>query len=348
MNYYLARDYKVKRIHDAGSKARMDIEDIMLGMGMTPVGRHHGVSRSRIRHFLVTLLNVLRLACRVGRDDVLVLQYPTKYYRSICRIAHRKGARVVTFIHDLDCFRQRHHTVAEEMGLMNLSDALIGCNPTVCQWLTDNGFVGHGGRKIVVPMHVFDFLSDARCADREAAGITRRVVYAGQLAPRKNRFLYSWGRHIHGFTVNVYGRGFDASCAAAPERFDVKGFMLPDELIGRAEGDFGLVWDGGSADGCTGDWGGYLALNTPHKTSLYIRCGLPVIIWKQAAMAPFIEEQGIGIAVNSLREIEKIYERLTPEDYGRLCHNVKRVGRLMASGHYFRTAVSEAITRLTP
>lgn len=347
MIYYIARDYKYKHINDAGSKARMDIEHIMKCMGMTPIGQHHGVSKSRIHHFAVTLQNVRRAALRLRRGDVLVLQYPAKYYSTICRIAHRKGVRVVTFIHDLDCFRVKRRSVEGEMRLMNLSDALIGCNPTVCRWLADNGYVGHNKRGIIVPMHVFDFMSDAQCVDRRSVGITRKVVYAGQLAPRKNRFLYHFGSHIGHFAVNVYGRGFDKSRAAVPEKFDVKGFMRPDELISRVEGDFGLVWDGESVDSCVGDWGSYLALNTPHKISLYIRCGLPIIIWSGAAMAPFIEKQGIGICVDSLHEIDSVYEGLTPEEYGRMCGNVMTVARLMAEGHYFRTAIGEVLSQLT-
>ena len=346
MNYYLARDYKAKNIHTAGSKARRDIEQIMEGMGFRPAGCRPTVSKSRLLHFIRTIAIAIRVPGKLRRGDVLVMQYPTKYYSLLCRLAHRRGAQVVSFVHDLGCFRQKYNSEKKEMRLLNRSDALIGCNPTVCRWMADKGFVGHSGKKVLVPLHAFDFLSGSASPDRKSTWPLRKVVYAGQLARRKNKFLYDLGRYADGYTVNVYGKGFDASQAANPEKFETKGFMLPDELIRRAEGDFGLVWDGESLDCCSGDWGGYLILNTPHKVSLYIRCGLPLIIWRKAAMAAFVEENGIGIGIDSLRDISNIYAHLTQEEYHRLCDNVQRVNRQMAGGQYFRRAVSEAVSRL--
>ncbi len=346
MRYYLARDYKFKHLNDAGSKARMDIEHIMNEMGLCSIGRHHGVSKSRLSHFVITLMNVARMIVKVKKDDILVLQYPTKYYSTICRIAHKKGAQVISFIHDLDCFRLKRRLPKEEISLMNQSDALIGCNTNVCRWLLNNGFTGYSNKAITVPMHLFDFLSEAQNKERGKTGLTHKIVYAGQLAPKKNKFLYSFGRYIHNFDVNVYGKGFDKQYAENPTRFNLKGFLIPDELIREAEGDFGLVWDGDSVDCCQGDWGEYLALNTPHKTSLYIRCGLPIIIWKQAAMAEFVRSQNIGICVDSLRDINHIYERLTPEEYNCMCENVKRVCLEISEGHYFRKAITDTIARL--
>ncbi len=147
--------------------------------------------------------------------------------------------------------------------------------------------------------------------------------------------------------MNVYGRGFDKSSAECPEKFNIKGFMLPNKLIGEAEGDFGLVWDGDSVDSCSGDWGEYLKVNTPHKISLYIRCGLPVIVWREAAMAGFIEENGIGISIDSLRDIEGVYERMTQDEYEQMCDNVRRVSDLMSEGGYFSRAISEVVSRVT-
>ena len=347
MNYYLARDYKYKHLNDAGSKARMDIERIMEKMGFRPAGRQRTISKNRLRHFILTLAIVLRMPARIKRGDILVLQYPTKYYNAICRLAHLRGSRVITFVHDLGCFRQKHSSAEKEIRRMNLSDGVIGCNPTVCGWLADNGFVGYGKRGIAVPLHAFDFLSDSESPDRKNTWPLRKIVYAGQLAQRKNRFLYDFGHHIEGYTVNVYGKGFDKSHAAGPEKFSIKGFMLPDALIGAAEGDFGLVWDGDSVDSCCGNWGEYLMINTPHKVSLYIRCGLPIIIWRKAAMARFVEENGIGICVGSLRDIAGIYTRLTQAEYERMYENVQRVSRMMSEGRFFSRAIAEATSRIS-
>ena len=38
MIYYLSRDYKSNRINDAGSKARLDVEQVMDQLGFSPQG----------------------------------------------------------------------------------------------------------------------------------------------------------------------------------------------------------------------------------------------------------------------------------------------------------------------
>ena len=347
MIYYLSRDYKSKRINDAGSKARLDVERTMDRLGFLPAGRRHSISKNRLRHFVRTLAIVLRVLTHVGKGDVLIVQYPAKYYATVCRLAHLRGAKVVTLTHDLISLRIKHSSVQEEIVRLNKSDAIIGHNPAFCKWLCEHGFTGYDGKRIIEPLGVFDFLSDSCSPDRKHTWPLRKVVYAGQLARRKNSFLYELGRYVEGYTLNVYGRGFDKSSAECPEKFDIKGFMMPDELIGKAEGDFGLVWDGDSVDTCSGDWGEYLKVNTPHKISLYIRCGLPVIIWREAAMAGFIEENGVGICIDSLRDIRKVYECLTREEYERMCENVRRVSGLISEGGYFSKAISEVLPRIT-
>lgn len=347
MNYYLERDYKYKHINDAGSKARLDIEQILDGLGFLSAGGwHKTITKNRLLHFLLTLAIVVRALMRVKREDILVLQYPTKYYDTICRVVHLRRARVITFVHDLGCFRRKRHSVETEIYRLNLSDALIGCNPVVCKWLFDNGFVGYNKEGIIEPLHVFDFLSASMSPDRKKTWPLHRIAYAGQLSRQKNSFLYDWGQYIEGYAVNVYGKGFSKSEAMVAEKFDTKGFMPANELICSSEGDFGLVWDGDSVDGCCGDWGEYLVVNTPHKVSLYIRCGLPIIIWRKAAMSGFVEEQGIGICIDSLRDISAIYSNLTQDEYNRMYDNVQRVSQMVSNGHFFSKALSEVMYRL--
>ena len=49
---------------------------------------------------------------------------------------------------------------------------------------------------------------------------------------------------------NLYGVGFDESRALENEAYF--GSFLPDELPAALEGGFGLVWDGDSAETCSG------------------------------------------------------------------------------------------------
>ncbi|NRO11242.1 Beta-1,6-galactofuranosyltransferase WbbI [Lactobacillus helveticus] len=51
--------------------------------------------------------------------------------------------------------------------------------------------------------------------------------------------------------------------------------------------------------------GNYLRYNDPHKLSLYLASGIPVIIWKKAAEAKFVEENKVGITVDSLEDYRR-------------------------------------------
>ena len=341
--YYLPRDYKHKHLNDAGNKARLDIEKTMDKMGYQPIGNYSTISKNRILHFLRTITFVLGIPIYLKKGDILIIQYPTKYYNTICRIAHLCKAYTITLIHDLGCFRQKHNSVKKEINRLNKTDALITHNLNYSNWLCQNGFIGYNKKKSPILLHAFDFLSKANSPNRKQDWPTHKITYAGQLAIRKNRFLYDWGNLADEYNINIYGKGFDSSKAASSQKFNIKGFMHPEKLISHSEGDFGLVWDGDSVDCCSGNWGEYLKLNAPHKVSLYIRCGLPIIIWRKAAMASFIKENGIGICIDSLHEINSIYKHLTKEDYFMMCDNISRISHLMSEGYYFNRAISEAI-----
>lgn len=70
---------------------------------------------------------------------------------------------------------------------------------------------------------------------------------------------------------------------------------------------------------------------------------MPVIIWKQAGLGPFVEEQGIGITINSLAEIAPRLRSLSDEAYARMKENVARVSGRLAEGSYFCEAMERVL-----
>ena len=342
MNCYLSRNYK--GLGSAGNKAKTDIEKIMADMGFKNVGLPQTTYNSKVKHFLFTLMGVLKSPFGLHKGDILVLQYPLKkYFSAVCNMAHMRGAYVVVVIHDLGSFRRKALTEAKEISRLNHADYIIAHNDVMKMWLK-----AHGCTAEVATLGIFDYLSDTVAPVRNAPSKPLCVTYAGALSLRKNKFLYEWGKYISGFKVRLYGNGFDADAAQNGEVFEKMGFIESDELIATAKGDFGLVWDGSSPDSCTGNWGEYLRFNNPHKTSLYIRCHLPVVIWSEAALAPFVRDNGIGLCISSLAELGERLAAVTPDDYARMQENIIRVSRLLSEGHYFKAAVTEAVDFFCP
>lgn len=340
MECYLSRNYK--ETNSAGNKAKTDMESIMRSMGLRNVGLRQSHYLDPCRHFAMNLASVLKAPFYLRRGDTLVLQYPLKkYYELECDMAHARGAKVVTLIHDLGSFRRKALTVEQEIRRLNHSDVVIAHNESVLRWLQDNGC-----RSQLFPLGIFDYLSPAGILPPPMPERPYTVVYAGGLSQRKNAFLYQLGNVVQGYKMRLYGGGFDIQQAAHPECFEQMGFVPSSQLIATARGHFGLVWDGDSLDACQGDMGEYLKYNNPHKTSLYIRCHLPIIIWKQAALAPFVSQQGIGLCVDSLREIASAISVLTPERYAEMRKRVEVLSQQLSQGHFFREALRQAFDYL--
>ena len=107
----------------------------------------------------------------------------------------------------------------------------------------------------------------------------------------------------------------------------------------------GLGWD--VYQNLRGNTGRYLLYNNPHKTSLYLAADMPVIVWKDAAIADFILKNEVGIVVESLDSLEGRIKDVSHEEYRKLCENACRIGELVREGYYFEKALTEALETLT-
>lgn len=333
--------YKYLRL-DTGNKAKEDIDCLMAEDGFINIAigsSWHG----KIGRFFAKLLSLLILPFRIGSNDILLIQYPfKKYYPSLCRITHMRGGKVITLIHDLGCFRRKKLTIEEEIKKLDLTDVLIVHNESMKKFLQDNGY-----SKPMIVLEIFDYLADGDPKQEVAhdEGEPWDVVYAGGLAERKNKFLYILDNALEkdiDWTMHIHGKGLDEEKASTWTHIKSRGFIKSDDFIKESIGHFGLVWDGAGIDECSGDWGVYLKVNNPHKTSFYLRSGKPVIIWKQAALAPFIERMNIGITVDSLRDIDKRLKGLTNEDYQNMLENVQTIRKQLSTGYYFKKAFNNA------
>ena len=179
----------------------------------------------------------------------------------------------------------------------------------------------------------------------ESTGDFKAVYFAGNLRNNKSEFIYTDQMEKLNFKLNLYGPNYESELVKS-NNIHYKGSFLPEEL-GKQFGDgFGLIWDGTGINTCDGMNGEYLKYNNPHKTSLYLSCGLPVIIWKQAALSDFVEKYKVGFTINSLSEIENILNNMTIDEYKQLKLNVENVKNKLLNGEFTMKAMENAITIL--
>lgn len=330
---YLTRNYK--SIHHGGGKARVDVEDVLCSLGAVNLGIGRTFHRNKIIDFLFTFSGLLKFLVSVRNDDVILLQYPVKkYYRFICRVAHIKGARTITLIHDLGSFRRRKLTIEEEIKKLSLTDVIIAANENMIAWLRD-----HGCRVPMTDQKVWDYLSESSPSLNQSA--PRSCIFVGDLRPRFNGYIY---RLPSSLDIHVYGPGISPD---APENVISHGFCNGDGIISHGEGRYGLIWYGTDLLHKDKEFiGEYFRYNNPHKLALYIRARKPVIIWEGSGEADFVRKNGIGIIVSSLEDLDRMLGEISEDEYRKMLKNVDRVSREMSEGHYLSSALRRAVSLL--
>ena len=138
------------------NKAKQDIDQLMAGMGYRNIAVS-GVGGKKVETFLRKVFTLAASLFRLHKGDVLLMQYPyKKFYALQCRLAHLKGAKVITLIHDLGTFRRRKLTAEQEMRRLSHTDYIIAHNDRMKQWLVDHG----RSAATIGTLGIFDYLSD--------------------------------------------------------------------------------------------------------------------------------------------------------------------------------------------
>ncbi len=328
----------------AGIKARDDVDAILTGAGwegiLIDVPAEDRAAQNKAQKLLYheKLRRIWSKALAdLGSGDTLLVQFPLVNHfitdSLVLREVRRRGVKIVLLIHDLDMLRaalrsdlsagERLRLQIEEKDCLRVCDAIIVHNRGMKEKLVSMGIPA--GRMIT--LGIFDYLIGDEKLQAET-GRDLPVVIAGTLRRHKAGYVYALPEDVD---WALYGVGFEGE---ETERIRYMGSFPPEDLPGAMRGSYGLVWDGDSADGCSGVYGAYLRINNPHKTSLYLASGLPVIIWKEAALAAFVERNRCGLTVSSLTELRQAMSAVTEEEYAEMCSNARRIGKRLRQGAY--------------
>ena len=215
--------------------------------------------------------------------------------------------------------------------LHEISDVYIVHNKNMKNILCKNGF----DINKMVDLKIFDYLISEDPKIQEDNGI----IIAGNFDKSKASYVYQLNK-IYNVKFNLFGANFNDRVKY--DNISYYGEFLPDELIKSLKGRYGLVWDGDSLETCSGGKGEYLRINNPHKLSLYIAVGLPVIIWEEAAEADFVLRAGVGLTINSLYDLPDKLESVSDIEYKTMKQNALIVGTHLRNGDYMKNAIVQA------
>ncbi len=272
-------------------------------------------------------------ARQIAKEKSIILQYPL-YLSDFYRIFFKYNKHSVCLIHDLISLRDKDSSyISTEIECLNQFGNVIVHNEVMKDWLVE-----HGCTSNLICLDLFDYATESQIFDVNNDETSTRIAFAGNLD--KSVFASNLGKEK---SSNLIWKVFGV--CSHPENFsgsiDYCGKFLPDELPEElAKCHYGLIWDGDSLDTCNGVFGEYLRYNNPHKCSMYLSVGIPVIVWKQAAIARFVEREQCGVLVDSLLDLEEKLHSISSSEYNKLRNNAKRISMQVRNGEYTKRAMS--------
>lgn len=337
MKYFLNYIYKFNNLqnYNAVGKARLDVYRTFYEMEFLPFNIYIKCIDikylRRISRLVLSFFPILWSLRRIKKGDIIYVQYPVEEYFLwiISKRIKSRGGKIVYIIHDVISIRGDKLFVRNESKILNMADVLY-----VHTEAMQNKLIEKGVRVPMKIMHVFDYYTrdNYRQINQEQK---YTIIFAGNL--EKSLFIKEilyWSDNMK-LRFNLYGLKPSFELGNS-----YRGAFKP-EKTSIIEGGWGLVWDGDSVETCSGILGNYLRYNSPHKISLYLAAGIPVIVWEGSALSLWVKQKNVGITIHSLMEIEKCIDALTDTEYIGIINSVRGISSKIRNGELLKSLLAE-------
>lgn len=336
-----------EQLNHAGTKATADIADIAEKLGFKRINVKMDTTEESIKGKAKRQVGYFRDWQRaekvIAPESILLLQHPFHYKQitrdKTLRRIKSKNVKIISVVHDVEelrAFRYNDYYRHEFEVMLELADVIVVHNSVMKQWFVERGFKENK----LISLEIFDYLQTNHTM--KVVRFEKSVTVAGNLDTTKCGYISELGK-LKDVKVHLYGPNFNDELRKL-ENIEYHGSFPVNEIPKRLDRGFGLVWDGESIDGCKGLSGQYLRYNNPHKLSLYLSSGIPVVIWKEAAEANFVEKNGVGIAVGSLLELTDLFKSIQPHDYDSFVENVNELKAKLQNGEFALNALNRSIS----
>ncbi|MGF0143416.1 sugar transferase [Sharpea azabuensis] len=330
----------------AGTKANGDIADIAERLGYEKViirqVNQKDSKIAKLQRQLVWKKDFNEAFNKIENNSIVLLQNPFHHNqltrnRILKKLKTQKNVKYISIIHDVEklrAFRYNDYYKNEFDFMLEIGDVFIVHNEKMLKYFESLGVESSK----LINLEIFDYLDENIDEDKKIS-FEKSITVAGNLDTTKCGYIGELGNL--GIKVNLFGPNFDEQMKNN-NNITYFGSFPPNDIPSHLNKGFGLVWDGTSINGCQGQSGQYLKYNNPHKLSLYLSSGLPVVIWKDAAEAKYVMDKKVGIAVGSLMELKSIFDDMDENSYYELCENVKFISKKLRKGHFATKAIKEA------
>ena len=281
--------------------------------------------------------------------DVLIIQFPLQegfiFASHLLKNLKKKNIKTIAVIHDLETLRiTKDNTISkkrkirlyiEEIPALKQFSKIVVHNQSMKKALMKKGI----SEDSMVTLKMFDYLiKEGNELPESTKSEENNIIIAGNLSSYKVGYVYELP---HDVKFDLYGINYTG---VTDNKIKYHGSYPSDELPWHLKGAYGLVWDGDTAKTCSGIFGDYLRINNPHKTSLYLACGIPIITWNKAAIAQYVRKNRVGITVSSLDEINEKLKDVSKDEYNLMRKNAKKCSERVRKGYYLKKAIQEALS----
>ncbi|MGY3742984.1 sugar transferase [Leuconostoc inhae] len=317
MTYYIT--HTIEPWMPAGAlKAKSDYATIAVALGWQelPLMRYNDTRFSNETR----LQNITKWLTTVSPEDLVLHQFPTymsaDFEQQFVQKLKQLNVHRAIVIHDIEPLRLIKQD-AWEFQVLSQYDVII-----VHSKAMQNQLQAHGIKAAFIVQPLFDYLSQPR----PAALFSRNINFAGtfQKSP--------WLQNYTGPNLTLFGsKPKKWQTISFSTHINYQGNFDPEEIVNRLNDGFGLIWDSNFDDKT---YQTYTRYNTPHKASLYIRAGLPLIAWSQSAIGQFIVNHKLGFVINNLTDLNLKLPDITKEHYHLWQINNQKIAERLNRGAY--------------
>lgn len=295
----------------ASSKAPADILKLAKEAGYKELVVRDSFPGNKLLGYICFMFKAFCLSRKLKNKCTILFQYPFVNVKLMpLALKMFKRHHLIGLIHDINSVRVSGNLADDEKKALSGFNEIYAHTESMKSYLTER-------LPQSVTYQVLDCFPYFARKNKVERLLSKSVCFAGNL--NKSKFLPQFVQENKDLKILLYGSIDDV------ERFNGKatylGSFRPNE-IENIQGSWGLVWDGERTDCCGGNYGEYLKIIAPHKFSMYLASEIPVIVWKESAMAALVEKFGLGITVSSLAEISEKIGTFDEEGYQSVIRNV--------------------------
>lgn len=298
-------------------------------LGFREMGIYHYNANAESRRERSARLDGIIAGIQAG--DVVVCQFHTwnglSFERGLVERIKAYHGRIVIFIHSLEALMKKSSgfLLGETVELYNQAEVLIVPSHAMKQFLLESGI--RAGMKFIV-QEMWDCPTSINFRKEPEF---RKEIHC--VVSYDSETVNNW---YHDISLKVY-----SSISVKGKNVYSMGGLNQDELLLEfSKGGFGLEW--------YHDEQAYSYMRYGNSISLspYLVAGIPVIVPTGISCQKLIEENHLGLTVNSLEEAVRIIEDMNASEYRRYALHVEQFAPALRNGYYTKKCLIDAVQAL--